>query len=90
MNLFPKPSGRSVAVEELHAATALYTVSQVVDALLDRLNWPACGGRLLDPSAGDGSFLLQALKRLDARDPKSIARVTGWEIHPGAVASARV
>lgn len=90
MNLFPTPSSKSAAVEELHAATAIYTVSEVVDPLLDRLNWPQCGGRLLDPSAGDGSFLLQALKRLDAHDQESIARVTGWEIHPGAVSSARI
>lgn len=83
------PIGRRWAIEELHAATAIYTSIHVVDALLDRLQWPECGGRLLDPSAGDGSFLLQALKRLDLTVAKSIDRVRGWEIHAGAAQEAR-
>lgn len=80
---------RASAIEEVHAATALYTSADVVDALLDRLSWPEGGGRLLDPSAGDGSFLLQALKRLDVNDPAQIHRIQGWEIHAGAVSEAR-
>jgi|SRR5581483_4842881 len=77
------------AVDDLHSATALYTASHIIDSLLDRLDWPNCRGRLLDPSAGDGAFLLQALKRLDLSDSKSIERIQGWEIHPGAAAEAQ-
>ena len=80
---------RLSAIETLHAATALYTVAEIVDALLDRLDWPDCGGRLLDPSAGDGSFILQALRRLDTNDVTQLDRIQGWEIHPGAASTAR-
>jgi hypothetical protein len=89
LSLFEKPPDRGEAIELLHAATALYTTAQVVDVLLDRLNWPESGKRLLDPSAGDGSFLVQALDRLDLSDRNSISRLRGWEIHPGAIEAAR-
>lgn len=58
---------------------------------MDRVGWPRDGGRLLDPSCGDGAFLLAALDRLNIRtnDPESVSRVHGYEIHPGAVADAR-
>ena len=82
---------RAAAVDEVHAATAIYTSTGVVDGLLDRLGWPRPGARLLDPSAGDGSFLLRALERLDIErnNPASVSMVQGWEIHPGAVREAR-
>lgn len=80
---------RTRAVEAVHLATALYTTSSVVDALLDRLDWPHAGGRLLDPSAGDGSFLLRALARLDLSDASQLERVRGWEIYPEACHEAR-
>jgi hypothetical protein len=80
---------RAAAVEEVHIATALYTTMGVVDALLDKLEWPHSGGRLLDPSAGDGSFLIRALQRLDLTKAREIERVQGWEIHPGAAQEAR-
>jgi hypothetical protein len=77
-------------IDQLHAATAVYTSTHVVDQLLDHLPWPAEPGNLLDPAAGDGSFILRALARLSpATDPSSINRVQGWEIHPGAAAEAR-
>lgn len=79
----------SQAVEDLHAATAIYTATHIIDKLLDRLDWPRRPGRLLDPSAGDGAFLLQALKRLDITTPANLDRIQGWEIHPGAADEAR-
>jgi len=79
----------SQAVEDLHAATAIYTATHIIDTLLDRLDWPRRPGRLLDPSAGDGAFLLQALKQLDLTNPDNLDRIQGWEIHPGAAAEAR-
>jgi len=81
---------RSLAIDQLHAATALYTSTHVVTTLLERLDWPNQTGDLLDPAAGDGSFILTALKRLNpATLPTTIDRIQGWEIHEGAAADAR-
>src|ERR1051325_10921148 len=76
-------------VDHLHDATAIYTVSHVVNRLLDRLDWPNGRDRLLDPSAGDGSFLLEALKRLDVSRTNQLTRIKGWEIHQGSAQEAR-
>lgn len=77
-------------VDQLHAATALYTSTHVVDQLLDRLPWPDEPGNLLDPAAGDGSFTLRALERLTPNiTPTTIQRIQGWEIHDGAAHEAR-
>jgi hypothetical protein len=81
----------AAAIDALHAATAIYTRSKVVEGLLDRLSWPQPGKTLLDPAAGDGSFLLQALKRLDLPpdNTETALLIQGWEIHPGAATEAR-
>src|SRR5579862_3014141 len=82
---------RAAAIEALHNATALYTAHPIVDGLLARLDWPHAGRTLFDPCAGDGSFLDAALRRLIAAGATVddiVARISGWEIHPGAVASA--
>jgi tRNA1(Val) A37 N6-methylase TrmN6 len=84
--LYPPPTK---AIEDLHAATAIYTAKHVISSLLDRLNWPNSPGRLLDPSAGDGAFLIEAIKRLDLSSPHNLKRIKGWEIHPVAAAEAR-
>lgn len=82
---------RTSAIEALHAATALYTSLPVVEALLDRMGWPDADGRLLDPSAGDGSFLICALMRIrtPVGDFEALERVQGWEMHPVAVEHSR-
>lgn len=82
---------RTSAIDALHAATALYTSTPVVEALLDRMGWPDADGRLLDPSSGDGSFLVCALSRIPtpAGDFNALGRVQGWEMHPQAVEQAR-
>lgn len=81
------------AIDKLHAATAIYTTDPIVDQLLDRINWPHTHGNLVDPSCGDGAFLLRALERLlltiGAHDDKALLRVEGWEIHPQACNEAR-
>ena len=79
------------AVDAVHSATALYTVSPVVDALLERIKWRTNTGRLLDPCAGDGSFLVRALAQIETPpgDFESVSRVCGWELHPLAVSAAR-
>lgn len=82
---------RQTAVCALHEATGIYTAGAVARDLLLRLGWPTRTGRLLDPSAGDGSFLVEALKLLRPAPDDWLAadRVRGYEIHPGAVAAAR-
>lgn len=85
---------RSAAVAALHAATAIYTAEPVVDQLLDQVTWPRGGGRLVDPSCGDGMFLARALVRLLAEmpgcGPSGVAEaLEGWEIHPAAAGAAR-
>lgn len=80
----------TLAIERLHAATAIYTATPVVDGLLDRVNWPQ-RGRFIDPSCGDGAFLVMALRRLMRfrSDRTAVADIEGWEVHPGAAAQAR-
>ncbi len=82
---------RDSAVDELHAATGIYTSTEVVEGLLDRIAWPKAYATLLDPSCGDGSFLVSALGRMPLKvdDADDALRVRGWEIHPGAAAEAR-
>lgn len=85
---------RDVAIDALHAATAIYTCEPVVDQLLDHVRWP-CGARsLVDTSCGDGAFLRRALERLLQQQPgladdSLLARISGWEIHPYAADQAR-
>jgi type I restriction-modification system DNA methylase subunit len=76
----------------IHEATWIYTRVPEIEALLDRLGWPDRGERLLDPGAGNGGFLVAALRRLDlARDDVERAawRIRGYEFYDGAVAEAR-
>ena len=82
---------RSCGVDQLHAATALYTAGHVVRDLLKRISWPTPSRQLFDPGAGDGSFLVEALGMMEfsPNDEGAIERILGWEIHPGAVAEAR-
>lgn len=85
---------RQQAIDQLHAATAIYTAEAVVDDLLDRIEWPMGNRSLVDPSCGDGIFLGQALRRLLRLDPGAsqgqlLRLLEGWEIHPGAAAQAR-
>lgn len=82
---------RAAAVDDLHAQTAIYTATSVIEGLLDRIGWPNDGGSLIDPSCGDGNVLISALARLKPvpGDVTTVRRVFGCEIHPGAVASAR-
>lgn len=87
-------STRDAAIDELHAATALYTQDPIVVQLLGQIAWPAGGGTLLDTSCGDGAFLGRALERLlethaDVSDAELCALLEGWEIHFFAASEAR-
>lgn len=91
--LFPT-SDRIRAIDQLHAATAIYTREPVVDQLLDLVEWPHMGKSLLDTSCGDGVFLGRALERLlaakpDLSDETLAGRIAGWEIHECASNEAR-
>ena len=86
---------RDIAIDALHAATALYTTEPVVDELLHNLNWPNGERKLVDPSCGDGMFLVRALDRLflvepSINDGRLTKLIEGWEIHPYAASQARV
>lgn len=82
---------RSEAIDRLHAATAIFTAEAVVQKMLRQIGWPTPAGRLLDPSAGDGAFVVAALAQLPLApdDLGEVARVHGWELHPQAVRAAR-
>lgn len=83
---------RAADIAMIHAATGIYTVAPEIEALLDGLRWPSEGQRLLDPGAGNGGFLVAALRRLPlARDDadQAVRRVRGYEFYPGAAADAR-
>ncbi|MGY6257250.1 Eco57I restriction-modification methylase domain-containing protein [Paraburkholderia caledonica] len=85
-------TARRAAIDELHARTAIYTTSPVVDDLLKRLGWPDADSRLVDPSCGDGMFLARALDTLLAARPAGFdprGQIEGWEIHPAACVDAR-
>lgn len=88
-----EPDARSRAIEAVHAATAIYTAEPVVDQLLDLLQWPEGQQTLVDPSCGNGMFLVRALERLLDAEPMAteatFRRLEGWEFHPAACHEAR-
>ena len=90
---FDFPNEQRLAdIESIHHATAIYTAAVEIEALLDCLGWPEQVEHLLDPGAGNGGFIVSALKRLqlpvnDAAG--AVRRVRGYEFHPGAVKEAR-
>lgn len=84
------PEQRS-AVASVHAATAIYTAGPIIDELLDAVGWPHQRRRLLDPSAGDGSVLVQAIAKLAPPPDDFVAmkRIVGIEFMESAAEVAR-
>lgn len=84
---------RREAIDRLHHATCIYTACAVVSDLIDRLRWPAVGGKFLDPAAGDGQMVGHALHKLleqgDISDDQILSRIEAWEIHPHACHQTR-
>src|SRR3546814_4843204 len=79
-------------IDQIHRGTAVYTALPEIEALLDLLEWPAHGKRLLDPGAGNGGFVVAALDRIPmaANDVETaVHRVRGNEFHPGAAKTAQ-
>jgi tRNA1(Val) A37 N6-methylase TrmN6 len=89
----PAAAALAQAIDELHAATAIYTSEPAVDQLLDKINWPNGDASIADCSAGDGQFLVRALTKLlstrHVDDDKLPQLIQGWEIHPTAASQAR-
>lgn len=81
----------SRAVDAIHEGTAIYTAKPEIDRLLDDLDWPRCGGDLVDPACGDGNMLVAALERLAPApgDAVGVARIHGIEFHPASAREAR-
>ena len=69
---YPVPSsdGSDAAIKALHGSCGVYTRPALVGSLLDRIGWTddadLANARLLEPGAGDGAFLVEAVKRLIA------------------------
>jgi hypothetical protein len=86
-------AARIEAVDQLHNATNYYTNDDVVEQLLDHIDWPHDRGRMIDASCGAGAFVTIALARaLAARvftDEELPDFLEAWEIHPFACAQAR-
>ena len=61
---------RDAAVQDLHQLCGVYTKPVLVERLLDRVGWTRtadlANARLLEPGAGDGAFLVEAVTRLVA------------------------
>ena len=64
------PNYCDAAVNSLHDSCGVYTRPELVRSLLDRVGWTSdtdlSTARLLEPGAGDGAFLVEAVKRLVA------------------------
>lgn len=93
MDLFGQTE-RDTAIDQLHAATAIYTAEPVVRELMAAVDWPSHGRLLVDSSCGDGAFLAVALERLLAQQPDVkaaavVEQLRGYEIHPYAVSESR-
>lgn len=98
----PDDRGLEQSIDDLHRVCGVYTTPTVAGSILDNVGWRATAdltdARLIEPSAGDGAFLVPAAKRLVAsfrsRDIEpTIARlrlrITAFELHPGAASEAR-
>lgn len=82
------------AIQALHEATNFYTRDPIVKQLLDTVAWPHQDRVLLEPSCGDGQFLVAALERLLETEPQVTSErisqiLKGYEVHEGAASDAR-
>ncbi|ATN32556.1 hypothetical protein ACO34A_01865 [Rhizobium sp. ACO-34A] len=90
------------AIEQLHNRCAIYTSAPTVARLLDLIGWTSntdlSQAVLLEPCAGEGSILLEGVRRLlhSFRSHGRISslvdlepRIRSFELHPGAARSLR-
>jgi hypothetical protein len=89
------------AIEQLHDRCAIYTSPATAARLLDLIGWTSSADLsqavLLEPCAGEGSILLEGVRRL-LRSLRSRGRIPSidlkprirsFELHPGAAATVR-
>ena len=64
----PSSEQHDADLKALHGSCGVYTQPSLVRRLLDRVGWTAdadlADARLLEPGAGDGAFLVEAVRRL--------------------------
>ena len=93
---------RETEVDALHQSCGVYTKLAVVCQILDAVGWKASvdlsRARLLEPSAGNGQFVVEAALRLvascrahgaDISAANLSKRIAAFELHPGAAEDAR-
>lgn len=93
---------RLTEVAQLHARTGVYTRSPQIQLVLDAVGWTAGEDLerlvLVEPSAGDGGFLVEAATRLvECLSGKGLRptpdilrdRIRAWEFFPDAASAAR-
>ncbi|MEQ9040861.1 MAG: hypothetical protein RIE24_21185 [Silicimonas sp.] len=98
-NATPRPDEHAAI---LHAACGIYTRPDIVDTILDSVDWcpekDLTDMRLLEPACGDGAFVARAADRLlrsfiakrrPFRRADLAERIRSYEIHPGEAARAR-
>lgn len=76
-----------------HALGEYYTPDWLAAHVLDQIGWDP-GAGLLDPTAGSGTFLIEALRRRLSRNPATpahelLAGLYGIDLNPLAVLTAR-
>lgn len=89
-------------IEALHQRCGIYTRPEVVSEILNAVGWSAdidlSSARLLEPSAGDGAFVVEAARRLvvslrKRRHALTAAklgpRIQAYELHVREAATAR-
>lgn len=92
----------STEVKNLHARCGVYTKPEVVCRILDAIGWRAglnlSACCLLEPAAGDGSFVVEAAERIVAsyvregielRAATLSRRIMAYELHPREAELAR-
>ena len=94
--------GQESEVDALHRSCGVYTRPAVVKRILDSVGWKddtdLSRARLLEPAAGNGQFVVEAVRRLVASCKAlgvslSVAnlrgRILAFELHPGAASEAQ-
>lgn len=95
-------SSKSKEIDDLHRRCGVYTKTAVVRRILDAVEWALDGdlsqARLLEPAAGNGEFVVEAVRRLvgscrrhgvEVSSANLADRIEAYELHPAAADEAR-
>ena len=93
---------RDSEIDDLHRRCGVYTKTAVVRRILDAVGWvpnaDLSRARLLEPAAGNGEFVVEAVRRLvdscrlhgvKVSASKLSDRIEAYELHPGAAEEAQ-